>query len=104
MDEYEHEMEDMTLEQIDKLEKRHKICAYCDKEFYLPYMVDLANYAYKLSNPMVNGKRPWKKHGRQLWFCSWSCLSKFRNSYAPKHYKESAKGLSLTDRIRNNED
>ena len=104
MDEHEHEMEEMTLEQIDKLENRYKICAYCGKKFFLPYMVDLANYAYKLSNPMVNGKRTWKKQDRQLWFCSWSCLSKFRKTYSPKHYQESAKGLSLTDKIRNNED
>lgn len=102
MDNYD--VEEMNTEQLDRVEESYRICAYCGKEFFLPYIVDRSHYAYKLTNPMVRGKKVFKQYGGQLWFCSWTCLSRFRKAYRPKKYSESAKGLSFSDRIRNHED
>lgn len=102
MDSYEEE--EMNTEQLDKVEERYRICAYCDKKFFLPYMVDLSNYAYKLTNPMVRGKKAFKQYGGQLWFCSWTCLSRFRKTYRSREYSESARRISFSDRIRNHKD
>jgi len=87
MADIEQKSADLTLDQIDKLENRHKICACCNKEFYLPLMVDLSQYAYKVCNPMVHGKKSLKNFSSQLWFCSWSCFRKFEKSNMPKLYK-----------------
>ena len=84
MSEKIYEIDNEEFERIDMMENRHKLCAYCNNEFSLPYMVDLSQYAYKMSNPMVNGKKLLKKFGDTLWFCSWGCLSKFRRTYSSK--------------------
>ena len=99
-----YDVEETNTEQLDRIEDRYRICAYCGKEFFLPYLVDVSHYAYKLTNPTVRGKKIFKQFGGQLWFCSWTCMSKFRKTYRPKNNSKSAKGLSFSDKLRNHED
>jgi hypothetical protein len=87
----DYNVEETNTEQLDSTEERYRICAYCGKEFFLPYMVNLSQYAYKLTNPTVQGKKIFKQFGRQLWFCSWTCMSKFRKAYRSKNNSKSAK-------------
>ena len=95
----------LTGEEVEKHENRNKVCAYCDKQFFIPYMVNLSKYAYKQLNPKIKGKNSIKNHGDVLWFCSWSCLSKFRKAGNSNPRRDARqRGMSITDRIRNHED
>lgn len=100
----EYDENRLTGEEVEKHENRNKVCAYCDKQFFIQYIVNLSEYAYKQLNPKIKGKNSIKNHGDVLWFCSWSCMSAFRKSGKFKTHRDARqRGTSLSDMIRNHE-